>query len=69
MNSLKCNFWISNFVFCFLILTLVFQSANAKEINIYSYRSPALLTPFTSEYEKEFSVKFNILHAKKGLAH
>ena len=68
MNSIKSTFWISNFVFCFSLLTFVFQSANAKEINIYSYRSPALLTPFTSEYEKEFSIKFNILHAKKGLA-
>ena len=68
MNSLKSTFWISNFVFCFSLLNFVIQSANAKEINIYSYRSPALLTPFTSEYEKEFSVKFNILHAKKGLA-
>ena len=28
----------------------------------------ALLEPFTREYEKEFSVKFNVLHAKKGLA-
>jgi iron(III) transport system substrate-binding protein len=61
-------FCISNLIFCFSVIIFGIQCANAKEINIYSYRSPALLKPFTSEYEKQFSIKFNILHAKKGLA-
>ena len=61
-------FCISNLMFCFAVVIFGIQRANAKEINIYSYRSPALLIPFTSEYEKEVSVKFNILHAQKGLA-
>ena len=61
-------FCILNLIFCLSILIFGIQRASAKEINIYSYRSPALLEPFTKEYEKEFSVKFNVLHAKKGLA-
>jgi iron(III) transport system substrate-binding protein len=61
-------FGISNFIFCLSVIIFGIQRANAKEINIYSYRSPALFEPFTSEYEKQFSIKFNILHAKKGLA-
>ena len=69
MNILKSIiFGISNLIFCLSVIIFGIQRANAKEINIYSYRSPALLEPFTSEYEKQFSIKFNILHAKKGLA-
>ena len=69
MNLFKSTiFCISNLIFCLSVIIFGIQRANAKEINIYSYRSPALLKPFTSEYEKQFSIKFNILHAKKGLA-
>ena len=69
MNIFKSTiFCISNLIFCLSVIIFGIQRANAKEINIYSYRSPALLKPFTSEYEKQFSIKFNILHAKKGLA-
>ena len=69
MNIFKSIiFGISNLIFCLSVIIFGIQRANAKEINIYSYRSPALLDPFTSEYEKQFSIKFNILHAKKGLA-
>jgi iron(III) transport system substrate-binding protein len=69
MKSLKSLlFCIFNLIFCLSILIFGIQRASAKEINIYSYRSPTLLEPFTKEYEKEFSVKFNVLHAKKGLA-
>ena len=69
MNIFKSIiFGISNLIFCLSVIIFGIQRANAKEINIYSYRSPALLKPFTSEYEKQFSIKFNILHAKKGLA-
>ena len=69
MNLFKSTiFFITNLIFCLSIILFGIQRADAKEINIYSYRSPALLEPFTSEYEKQFSIKFNILHAKKGLA-
>ena len=69
MKSLKSLlFCIFNLIFCLSILIFGIQRASANEINIYSYRSPALLEPFTKEYEKEFSVIFNFLHAKKGLA-
>ena len=69
MNILKSIiFGISNLIFCLSVIIFGIQRANAKEINIYSYRSPSLLKPFISKYEKQFSIKFNILHAKKGLA-
>jgi iron(III) transport system substrate-binding protein len=67
-NIKSLLFCILDLIFCISILIFGIQRASAKEINIYSYRSPALLEPFTKEYEKEFSVKFNVLHAKKGLA-
>ena len=67
-NIKSLLFCFLNLIFCLSILIFGIQRASAKEINIYSYRSPALLEPFTKEYEKEFSVKFNVLHAKKGLA-
>ena len=67
-NVKSLLFCILNLIFCFSILIFGIQRASAKEINIYSYRSPALLEPFTKEYEKEFLVKFKILHSKKGLA-
>ena len=67
-NIKSLLFCILNLIFCLSILIFGIQRASAKEINIYSYRSPTLLEPFTKEYEKEFSVKFNVLHAKKGLA-
>jgi iron(III) transport system substrate-binding protein len=69
MKKLKSLvFYFVNLMFCLSILFFGLQRASAKELNIYSYRSPALLEPFTKQYEKEFNVKFNILHAKKGLA-
>ena len=69
MKKLKSLvFYFINLMFCLSILFFGLQRASAKELNIYSYRSPALLEPFTKQYEKEFNVKFNILHAKKGLA-
>ena len=69
MKKLKSLvFFFVNLMFCLSILFFGLQRASAKELNIYSYRSPALLEPFTKQYEKEFNVKFNILHAKKGLA-
>ena len=69
MNFLKSTiFCISNLVFSLSVIFFGIDRADAKEINIYSYRNPALLESFTREYEKLYSIKFNILHAKKGLA-
>ncbi|MCE2517661.1 MAG: extracellular solute-binding protein [Alphaproteobacteria bacterium] len=42
--------------------------AIADELNIYSYRQPKLLKPFLDAYSAETGVKFNIVHAPKGLA-
>ena len=58
------KFFLTNFLLLFFLM----QQALSIELNIYSNRSASLLEPFTKEYEKEFSIKFNILHAPKGLA-
>jgi iron(III) transport system substrate-binding protein len=42
--------------------------AMAAELNIYSYRQQHLLKPFLDAYTAETGVKFNIVHAPKGLA-
>jgi len=42
-------------------------SANAEEINVYSYRQPELLKPLTDAFEAETGIKTNVLFAKKGL--
>ena len=59
---------IKLFVVNLFLVFLFIQEAASVELNIYSYRKPVLLEPFTKAYEKEFGVKFNILHSKKGLA-
>ena len=41
--------------------------ADAKELNIYSYRKPHLLAPFLDAYAAETGIKFNVVHAPKGL--
>ena len=57
MKKLKSLvFCFVNLMFCLSILFFGLQRASAKELNIYSYRSPALLEPFTKQYEKEFNV-------------
>ena len=64
----KSLFFLLNILLSFTVIFIGIQRANSKELNIYSYRSSALLEPFTKKYEKEFNIKFNILHAQKGLA-
>ena len=39
----------------------------AAELNIYSYRKPPLLKPFLDAYSAETGMKFNVVHAPKGL--
>ena len=39
----------------------------AAELNIYSYRKPPLLKPFLDAYSAETGIKFNVVHAPKGL--
>lgn len=41
--------------------------ASTLELNIYSYRKPILLAPFLDAYQAETGVKFNVVHAPKGL--
>ena len=43
------------------------SSGFADELNIYSYRKPNLLEPFLTAYTAKTGVKFNVVHAPKGL--
>lgn len=53
----------------FVLAALVFSSAKAADaLNIYSYRQPFLIKPFTEAYAKKFDVDVKIVFAKKGLA-
>lgn len=53
----------------FFLAALVFSTAQAADaLNIYSYRQPFLIKPFTEAYAKKFNVDVKIVFAKKGLA-
>lgn len=43
------------------------QKLPTETLNIYSYRSPILLQPLLDKYTAETGVRFNIVHAPKGL--
>jgi len=52
-----------------LILTIFFSShAQAKEVNVYSYRQPFLVQPIFDEFTKKTNIKVNVVFAKKGLS-
>lgn len=40
----------------------------AEEVNVYSYRQPALIKPLFDKFTAESGIKVNVLFAKKGLA-
>jgi iron(III) transport system substrate-binding protein len=49
-------------------LALVFSSpAGAQELNLYTYREPALIKPLIDAFTKESGVKVNTLFAASGL--
>ncbi|MGI9525412.1 MAG: Fe(3+) ABC transporter substrate-binding protein [Hyphomicrobiaceae bacterium] len=45
-----------------------YNSALAKELNVYSHRQPFLIKPFLDAYTKKTGIKFNVAYASKGLA-
>ncbi|NMP15206.1 Fe(3+) ABC transporter substrate-binding protein [Thalassotalea sp. Y01] len=53
------------------VLTLmagsIFASANAEEVNIYSYRQSFLIEPILSKFTEQTGIKTNVVFAKKGL--
>ena len=62
------NKFIAKTVLCVLAIVMApVAYANATELNVYSYRKPHLLSPFLDAYTAETGVKFNIVHAPKGL--
>ncbi len=50
------------------ILLLSAAPLSAQELNIYSYRTQQLLQPFLDAYSAKTGIKFNVVHAPKGLA-
>ena len=53
-NIKSLLFCILNLIFCLSILIFGIQRASAKEINIYSYRSPALWNHLLKNMKKNF---------------
>lgn len=54
-----------------LILTMLFASASsaqAEEVNVYSYRQPFLIKPLFDAFTKQTGIDVNVVFAKKGLA-
>lgn len=62
-KSLKHSLFVLSMIF-----TLVAGSANATEVNVYSYRQPFLIKPLFDAFTKETGVEVNVVFAKKGLA-
>jgi len=42
-------------------------SANAEEVNVYSYRKPQLIQPMFDEFTADTGIKVNVVFAKKGM--
>lgn len=56
-------------LFAFLIATLPFSGvAAAAEVNVYSYRQPALMQPLFDKFTAVSGITVNTLFAAKGLA-
>ncbi len=43
------------------------NTANADEVNIYSYRQPQLINPLLEKFTEETGINTNVVFAKKGL--
>ncbi len=52
-----------------LILSIIFSlsAIAAEEVNVYSYRKPALIQPMFDAFTETSGIKVNVVHAKKGL--
>ncbi|MGI9317494.1 MAG: Fe(3+) ABC transporter substrate-binding protein [bacterium] len=53
-----------------LVFTLFFVlqiSAQANEVNVYSYRKPQLIQPMFDEFTAQTGIKINAVFAKKGM--
>lgn len=49
------------------VATMMTTSAQAEEVNIYSYRQPFLIEPILDAFTAETGIKTNLVYAKKGL--
>ncbi|WP_440877569.1 extracellular solute-binding protein [Thalassotalea sp. PLHSN55] len=51
-----------------LIMQSLFVSAQAAEVNVYSYRQPFLVKPLFDQFTEQTGIKVNVVFAKKGMA-
>ncbi len=51
-----------------LVMGIITQSSlAAAEVNIYSYRKPALIEPILDAFSENTGIKVNLVHAEKGM--
>jgi len=50
-----------------LLGTIAQVSLAAEEVNIYSYRKPALIQPMLDIFTEDTGIRVNVVHAKKGM--
>jgi len=59
---------LSRFMLALVLVAVTALPGFAETLNIYSYRSPQLLTPLLEAYSQQTGTEFNVVHAPKGLA-
>jgi len=54
-------------LFSFLALVMFYQTSNAAEVNVYSYRQPYLIEPMLDKFTADTGIEVNVLFSGKGL--
>ncbi len=59
----------SNYVFALAVTLFSFTLASfaSDEVNVYSYRKPALIQPMFDAFTEQSGIKVNVVFAKKGM--
>jgi iron(III) transport system substrate-binding protein len=50
-----------------LMIAATASAAHAQEVNLYSYREPALMAPLLESFTKDTGIKVNVIFASQGL--
>jgi iron(III) transport system substrate-binding protein len=57
----------TQFITALILSVLTIPVFSAQEVNVYSYRQPALIKPMLSVFTEDTGIKVNVLYAKKGM--